>query len=80
MTTASVATTVVSRAAVEVVTAGYAFAHGREPRGRGAWAFGPDRVTPISGCFWAFGPFASARREAVAHFAALGVRTVWVQS
>jgi hypothetical protein len=71
-----------NRSNVRVDTHGFQAAHGRAPRGRGTWAFGPDRNTDAcsDAMFWFNGSFAEARAAAVAHFAARGVSTVHVQS
>ncbi len=54
---------------------------GREPRGRGSWAFSP--IVPGTGnyldlVFWHSGTFAEARRLAAAHFASKGIKNIYV--
>jgi hypothetical protein len=50
-------------ARVEFITSQYVFSHGREPRGRGHWAFAPFRDTLE--VFWAHGSYAEAKKDAV---------------
>lgn len=62
---------------VQVITTPYEFAHGRAPKGRGAWAFeGCD----LGELYWFNGLYSDARREAKKHFAALGVTHISVAS
>ena len=60
----------IARRAVTVNSRPFLNAHGREPRGRGSWAFRPPHGGPI---IWANGTYAAARRDAVAWAAAHGV-------
>jgi hypothetical protein len=72
-----------AQSCVRVDDGGYRFNHGAKPRGRGTWAFGPKRNTDAMSpdMFWSsFVTYAEAKRHAVAHFAAKGVYTVYVQS
>ena len=61
---------------VEVRTTAYAFAHGKAPRGTGAWAF-------VIGCrpdlFWFTGSYGEAKRAAVAEARRRGAIRVEVQ-
>lgn len=72
------------RTVVEFTERPYLRSHGTAPRGRGVWAFSAsstvaafdaDLFGPV--CTWS-GTLTSARREARAHFGALGVRYVAV--
>jgi hypothetical protein len=54
----------VSSSSVVVSTTHYVFAHGREPRGRGAWAFTFDYHRDE--LFWHRGTYTEAKRAAVA--------------
>lgn len=73
----------VPASSVRVDTHGYQMAHGKAPRGTGSWAFGPQRYTDVLSpdMLWVHNAsFAQAKAQAVAHFAARGVRAVHVQS
>ena len=60
----------------------YQFAHGRKPRGFGAWAFqyvdGDGKHTGQA--FWFTGNFGDAKKAAAAHFANLNRYSVVVLS
>lgn len=65
----------------------YTEAHGRKPRGRGAWAFAFDGATAraergdyLSRVFWSTGTFAEAKKAATAEARKRGASTVWVMS
>ncbi len=52
---------------VEVSTSQFEFAHGRQPRGNGGWAFSPDRTCDVQNpdrTFWFTGTFAQAKKAA----------------
>ncbi len=68
---------------VSVNTSEFVFSHGREPKGRGSWAFGfgvkhPNVCNPEE-CRWFDGTYAQARRAAVAAAASEGVSVIYVQ-
>ncbi len=43
----------------------YRFCHGREPRGKGYWAFAENGATPFEKIFWFNGLFSEASKEAI---------------
>lgn len=66
---------------VSVNTSEFVFSYGREPKGRGSWAFGfGSRDPKIQDIRWFDGTYAQARRAAVAVAAAEGVSVIYVQS
>jgi hypothetical protein len=54
----------------------YETAHGKAPKGRGCWAFAPesnrDAVYIAPGCL----TYGEAKKNAAAHFAALGINFI----
>lgn len=65
---------------VSVNTSEFVFSHGREPKGRGSWAFGfGERNPQIQNVRWFDGAYAQARRAAVAAAASEGVSVIYVQ-
>ena len=71
----------IPKSSVNVTDAGYQFATGKAPRGRGRWAFdltsGPSAEP---GTFWYVGHYSDAKRAAVAFAAARGFYSVEVAS
>jgi hypothetical protein len=67
---------------IEFVTNYYAFAHGRQPRGCGSWAFGSKACTPLDEIFWApaGSSFTEAKTAAIKWARSAGLSTVYVQS
>jgi hypothetical protein len=65
---------------MKVETSGYEFASGKSPRGRGMWAFGYARVTPVEHVFWFNGLYAEAKAAALVHAKEQAWPAVWVQS
>ena len=67
---------------VTVSTWEYLKTHGKEPRGRGMWAFEP--LSPVAGrtAWFVHGPqtYAAARRLACSYFAALGIFEITVST
>ena len=53
---------------------------GKNPRGRGSWAFGPRRNASVEQVVFFNGSYADAKAKAVAFFAAKHVADVFVQS
>jgi hypothetical protein len=70
-----------ARRRIEVNVRDYWTAHGKEPRGRGTWAFctvHPDREDYLDHVIWISGTFAAARREAVKTARDLNVGILYV--
>ena len=67
---------------VEFSTAEYVRSHGREPRGRGCWAFFPFGKSDIADAVFVAGQntLTEAKKIAAHHFAANGVTLVEVGS
>lgn len=67
---------------VEFSTNAYVRSHGREPRGRGCWAFFPAGKTDIADAVFVAGQntLTEAKKIAANHFAANGVTLVEVGS
>jgi len=69
---------------VHVSSSAYQFAHGKQPRGHGSWAFymGPSRVgQPDQEPVWfPYGSYSDARRQAVAYAKANGYAEIRVAS
>lgn len=63
---------------VDVITREYEASHGRQPRGRGSWAFSPSR-DGREGMEWFRGTYSQARRQARVFFAERGVPEIWAQ-
>lgn len=65
-----------------ILTRQFEFAHGKLPRGNGGWCFCPSlnfgtaNYLDCVACF--SGPFGAAKKQAAAHFKALGVSLVVV--
>lgn len=68
---------------VTVNTREYRFSHGREPKGRGCWAFSekrdPDFGSNSRDIKFYTGTYAEAKRQAVAEAAENGVNRIFVQ-
>lgn len=68
---------------VRVDTSEYRFSHGREPKGRGSWAFSykrdPDYASKSGEVLWFTGTYAEARKQAIATAAANGQSAIFVQ-
>ncbi len=65
---------------VTVDTSEYRFSHGREPKGRGCWAFSEKRDPDFSNkeeVKWYSGTYAQARRQAVAEAASNGTTRIF---
>ena len=60
-----------TRVTVDFDTTQYEFAHGRQPRGRGGWAFQEGDRRSTSPLFWANGTYSEAKRQAREHFTAM---------
>jgi len=69
-----------SPAGVLVLTSGFESAHGRAPRGRGAWAFYLGTRDDVLSLFWFTGLYGDAKREAQHAAAATGKTFVTVAS
>lgn len=67
---------------VEFNTTEYQFSHGKQPRGRGSWAFAFSRNAPVEEMFWTPGSttYAEAKKMAKAEAERRGVSTVYVGS
>lgn len=67
---------------VTVDTSEYRFSHGREPKGRGCWAFSEKRDPDFSNkeeVKWYSGTYTQARRQAVTEAAANGITRIFAQ-
>lgn len=68
---------------VSVNTSEYRFSHGREPKGRGRWAFSylrdPDFASNSGEVMWFTGTYAEARKQAIAEAAANGQSIIYAQ-
>lgn len=68
---------------VRVDTSEYRFSHGREPKGRGCWAFSykrdPDFASKSGEVLWFTGTYAEARKQAIATAAANGHSVIFAQ-
>ena len=68
---------------VSINTSEYRFSHGREPKGRGCWAFSylrdPNFVSNSGEVLWYTGTYAEARKQAIAEAASTGHSTIFVQ-
>lgn len=68
---------------VRLDTSEYRFSNGREPKGRGCWAFSfkrnPDFASKSGELMWITGTFAEARKQAIAEAAANGQYVIFVQ-
>lgn len=68
---------------VRVNTSEFQFSHGREPKGRGCWAFSynrdPDFASNSGEVMWFTGTYAEARKQAIAQAAAEGKSLIFVQ-
>lgn len=65
---------------VWVLTISYFQAHRKEPRGKGTWAFGTTRTADSDQCVFFEGMYSKAKAQARAHFAALGIDRIFLQS
>jgi hypothetical protein len=75
--------TQLNKTTVTIDSSYFYFAHGRSPRGTGAWAFAQHwNERDHSKIFWAPGclSYKEAKKAAQAHFAAAGVYTAYVLS
>lgn len=67
---------------VTVDTSEYSFSHGREPKGRGCWAFSEKRdpdFTNKNEVKWYSGTWAEAKRQAVTEAAENGIYRIFAQ-
>lgn len=68
---------------VRVDASEYRFSHGREPKGRGCWAFSykrdPDFASKSGEVMWFTGTYAEARKQAIAEAAANGQPVIFAQ-
>lgn len=72
-------TTTISKSQVTVDTSEYRFSHGREPKGRGSWAFSEKRNPNYKEVKWYDGTYVQARRQAVTEAAANGITRIFAQ-
>ena len=64
---------------ITIYAGSYQWAHGKNPRGTGSWAFFPNSQQRINDAFWVHGAsYGDAKRQAVAHAKAAGWREVHV--
>lgn len=68
---------------VSVNTSEYRFSHGREPKGRGCWAFSytrdPNFASNNGEVMWFTGTYAEARKQAITEAAANGQSIIFAQ-
>lgn len=57
-------TTTIKPSKVRVHTEAYEFAHGKKPRGDGAWAFFPKGDNRMDAAIWTHGSYGQAKRDA----------------
>lgn len=66
---------------VEIETYQFVMAHGKEPRGRGSWAFFPDQKNqPLESAMWHTGLYSEACKAAKIEAAAKGITTLYLGS
>lgn len=77
------AKTRINKNQVIVNTSEYRFSHGREPKGRGCWAFSytrdPNFASNSGEAMWFTGTYAEARKQAIAEAAANGQSIIFAQ-
>lgn len=68
---------------ISVNTSEYRFSHGREPKGRGCWAFSytrdPNFASNSGEVMWFTGTYAEARKQAITEAAANGQSIIFAQ-
>lgn len=62
---------------VTIDTTSYRWSQGREPKGRGTWAFSEERNS--DDVLWFTGTYAEARAQAIAYAASKGITELYVQ-
>lgn len=74
--------TKIAKKNVTVDTSEYRFSHGREPKGRGCWAFSEKRDPDFGSkdeVKWYTGTYAEAKKQAVAEAAENGIYRIFAQ-
>lgn len=54
----------------------YRISHGKQPRGKGQWAFSTKRKCEPEDTFFSFGTLTAAKKEAAKHFT--GATTIYI--